>query len=75
MDLKPPSSGMEEFNLYENLHRLTLKDAVKIVLKDREDFDWAVDIITKWRLLDKTQVFFLTGLSFFTSIRTCRLDP
>ncbi|MCC6025722.1 MAG: radical SAM protein [Caldimicrobium sp.] len=67
MDLKPPSSGMEEFNLYDNLHYLTLKDAVKIVLKDREDFDWAVDIITKWHLLDKTQVFFSPAHPFLSA--------
>jgi 7-carboxy-7-deazaguanine synthase len=58
---------MEEFNLYENLHYLTLKDAVKIVIKDREDFDWAVDIITKWHLLDKTQVFFSPAHPFLSA--------
>ncbi len=67
MDLKPPSSGMVEFNLYENLHYLTLKDAVKIVLKDREDFDWAIETIIKWRLLEKTQVFFSPAYPFMSA--------
>jgi len=67
MDLKPPSSGMEEFNLYENLHYLTLKDAVKFVLKDKKDFDWAIDTIIKWRLLEKTQVFFSPAHPFMSA--------
>ena len=45
MDLKCPSSGMMERNHYPNIGYLTRSDEVKFVVGDREDFEWACDII------------------------------
>lgn len=42
VDVKAPGSGMERFNLDENLDRLRPHDELKFVLADRRDFDWAV---------------------------------
>lgn len=42
MDFKAPGSGMVERNLWENVEALQKKDELKFVLKDRLDFDWAV---------------------------------
>ncbi|MDO4895731.1 MAG: 7-carboxy-7-deazaguanine synthase QueE [Moraxella sp.] len=42
MDLKSPSSGECDKNLWENLHHLTSHDQIKIVIADRADYDWAV---------------------------------
>lgn len=41
VDLKAPGSGEFDKNLWENLARLTARDELKFVLKDRADYDWA----------------------------------
>lgn len=43
MDLKTPSSGEVDKNLWENLDYLTHHDQIKIVIADRRDYDWAVE--------------------------------
>src|SRR4030065_1031885 len=43
MDLKCPSSGMEKKNLYENLKYLKLTDELKIVMGNREDYNWTLE--------------------------------
>ena len=50
MDLKPPSSGMEEHNLFSNLAFLTKKDEVKFVVADEKDYAWAKEIIFSYHL-------------------------
>jgi 7-carboxy-7-deazaguanine synthase len=47
MDLKCPSSGMHQRNNYENVRHLTRNDEVKFVVGNREDFDWACDVIVR----------------------------
>ncbi len=66
MDLKPPSSNMVEFNRYENLDFLREKDAVKIVIQDRRDFEWAINLVEQADLLKKTQVFFSPAHPFLS---------
>ncbi len=50
VDLKCPSSGMESRNFYQNVEWLTGNDEVKFVVGDREDFDWACEIIRRYEL-------------------------
>lgn len=45
LDIKTPSSKMEKFNLYSNLAKLKNKDQVKFVVSNRNDFDFAKNII------------------------------
>jgi len=45
MDLKCPGSGEVEKNLWSNLDHLTELDELKFVIKDRVDYDWALDVI------------------------------
>jgi 7-carboxy-7-deazaguanine synthase len=45
VDLKTPGSGEEHRNRWENLALLTVHDAVKIVICDRADYQWARDIV------------------------------
>lgn len=53
MDLKAPGSGEAESNDWENLERLEpARDELKIVLRDRADYDWAVGRIEE-RGLDR----------------------
>jgi len=46
VDVKCPSSGMEQANRLENLRLLTPQDEVKFVIGDRKDFEYARDMIT-----------------------------
>ncbi len=41
VDVKCPSSGMQEHNRMENLHQLGSRDQIKFVIADRQDFDFA----------------------------------
>jgi 7-carboxy-7-deazaguanine synthase len=41
MDLKTPSSGESQKNLYDNISLLTQNDQVKFVIGDRGDYLWA----------------------------------
>jgi 7-carboxy-7-deazaguanine synthase len=50
MDLKCPGSGEVTRNLFSNLEHLTGRDEVKFVIKDRTDWEWTRDVITKRRL-------------------------
>ena len=41
MDLKTPSSGEVDKNLWDNLNYLTPNDQIKFVIMNRGDYDWA----------------------------------
>ncbi len=47
MDIKCPSSGEERHNDPENLHRLNPGDELKLVIAERADYDFAVDILSR----------------------------
>jgi 7-carboxy-7-deazaguanine synthase len=50
MDLKCPGSGEVARNLWSNLEHLTSRDEVKFVLSNREDYEWARDVIRRHNL-------------------------
>ena len=54
MDLKPPSSGECERNLPGNLEALRPHHEVKLVIGDRNDYEWGRDVVRKERLSEKT---------------------
>jgi 7-carboxy-7-deazaguanine synthase len=58
MDLKCPSSGMLKKNLYENLNFLKKTDELKFVIGNREDYDWAKEIISEYDLIGKCSMLF-----------------
>ena len=45
MDIKCPSSGMTDRMLYSNLSLLSRKDQLKFIVRDDEDFDFALDVL------------------------------
>jgi 7-carboxy-7-deazaguanine synthase len=45
MDLKAPGSGESHRNRWSNLERLTPRDEIKFVLKDRADYEWMRGVI------------------------------
>ncbi len=69
MDIKCPGSGMAHKNHWPNLGYLTPKDEVKFVLADRADYDWAVDILRKYRLDRKAAVLFSTVFGKLESVK------
>ena len=50
MDLKTPSSGEVERNLYANIPHLTDRDEVKFVIGSREDYEWSRGEVGKYGL-------------------------
>ena len=53
LDVKCPGSGEAHRNDWDNLERLRSHDEVKFVLKDRADYEYARDVITRHRLADR----------------------
>ena len=49
LDIKCPSSGVSSSNDFENLNRLQRHDEVKLVLADREDYRFAVEVLHRVR--------------------------
>lgn len=58
IDIKPPGSGEVEANLWSNLDLLRAGDEVKAVLRDREDYLWARDVVARFALTDQVPVLF-----------------
>src|SRR5438093_1259432 len=42
----------------ENLYRLSTKDEIKFVINSRADYDWAVDILHRYKLHTQNLVLF-----------------
>ena len=55
LDCKLPSSRMADRNIFENYSHLTARDEVKFVVGSREDYDFALDVVKKFKLDSKTQ--------------------
>lgn len=53
MDLKTPSSGEVDKNLYSNISRLKRRDQVKFVIADRGDYEWACFKLDEYTLSDR----------------------
>lgn len=58
MDLKTPSSGEMEKNLYQNIEYLEQQDQVKFVIGGREDYEWAMEQLSVYRLPERCEVLF-----------------
>ncbi len=58
MDLKTPSSGEVEKNLLANIGHLMMNDEVKFVIGDRDDYDWAVNMLVAHELPRRCEVLF-----------------
>jgi 7-carboxy-7-deazaguanine synthase len=56
MDLKCPSSGEQERNLWSNVDHLRPQDEVKFVIGDRVDYDWAKATVERHRLAERCTV-------------------
>ena len=48
MDIKCPSSGVSHKNVYDNLMNLKMKDEVKFVISNKEDYDFMKRILRQY---------------------------
>lgn len=58
MDIKTPGSGEAEKNHWQNIEHLSDQDQIKFVLCDRNDYDWAKQILQQYQLLSRCEVLF-----------------
>jgi 7-carboxy-7-deazaguanine synthase len=58
VDIKCPGSGMSDRNFWGNIPELRQTDEVKFVLRDRADFDWAMERIRQHRLDARCPILF-----------------
>jgi 7-carboxy-7-deazaguanine synthase len=58
MDLKCPASGECDSNDWDNIDRLRSGDEVKFVIADRDDYDWAREIVVRHDLTSRVPVSF-----------------
>jgi 7-carboxy-7-deazaguanine synthase len=55
VDVKCPGSGEAEKMHWPNLERLSAHDEVKFVIADRVDFDYAADVVRRYRLHERAR--------------------
>jgi len=58
MDIKTPSSGEADKNLYTNINCLTVQDQVKFVIGNDEDYQWSKAILNEYNLLNRCEILF-----------------
>lgn len=58
LDLKGPSSGEMQRNLYSNVDHLSPHDQVKFVIADDEDYQWARATMALYDLAERCEVLF-----------------
>ncbi len=56
MDLKTPGSGMVAHNRWENLPLLKPADEIKLVCRDRGDYEWARSVLRERELVGRVRV-------------------
>lgn len=58
IDIKTPASGEVDKNLFENLEYIQPHDQIKFVVCNQADYEWAKQILKKYRLTDGCEVLF-----------------
>ena len=58
LDIKTPASGEVARNRFANLDHLTRKDQVKLVICDRDDYEWSKSRLLEYRLNERCEVLF-----------------
>lgn len=56
LDVKCPGSGMTERMHWPNVERLRPRDEAKFVIQDRADYEWAKDVLGRYRLPERCAV-------------------
>ncbi|WP_066639126.1 radical SAM protein [Desulfolucanica intricata] len=58
MDIKTPGSGMHRMMDFSNLNLLNQKDEVKFIIGSREDYEFSLNIIKEYNILDRVIITF-----------------
>jgi 7-carboxy-7-deazaguanine synthase len=58
IDVKTPGSKESSKNLYSNFSFLYSTDQIKFVICDRNDYEWAKNIILEYELVNKCEILF-----------------
>jgi 7-carboxy-7-deazaguanine synthase len=58
LDIKCPSSGESDKVLWSNLEKLNPATEIKFVIENKNDFEWAVSIIEKYKLYQSINLLF-----------------
>jgi 7-carboxy-7-deazaguanine synthase len=69
LDVKCPGSGEAHRNDWHNLGRLRRHDEVKFVIRDRGDYEYARDVITRHRLGDRAAAVHLSPVHGVMDLR------
>ena len=64
LDIKTPGSGMSDKMDLSNLDEIGKHDEVKFVVTDRNDYEWAKDIISTFRLVQRCTVLISPAFGF-----------
>lgn len=71
LDVKCPSSGMSEYNIFEeNFSKLRLGDELKFVMADEDDISYALEVIDKYKQIFSEKQVVINFSSVFG-----KLDP
>jgi 7-carboxy-7-deazaguanine synthase len=58
LDIKTPGSGESKNNLWANYAHLTMKDEIKFVICNRDDYEWSKAMIDEYALISKSPILF-----------------
>lgn len=58
MDIKTPASDESDKNCFDNIQYLLSQDQVKFVICNRDDYEWAKDILKQYQITDSCEVLF-----------------
>lgn len=58
LDIKTPGSSVEQHNDLKNLTHLKNTDEIKFVICDRNDFEWSVEFVKQYNLLNQFIIWF-----------------
>jgi 7-carboxy-7-deazaguanine synthase len=70
LDVKCPGSGESEKNDWTNLDRIRPHDEVKFVVKDRQDYEYARDVITRHNLARRANAIHVSPVHGVVNPRT-----
>lgn len=60
MDIKTPSSGMNKAMRLDNIKLLDNSDEIKFVVADREDYDFAKNVVAKFYAFSNTEYIYIS---------------
>jgi 7-carboxy-7-deazaguanine synthase len=70
MDVKCPGSGESHRNEWTNMDRLVATDEVKFVIKDRADYEYARDVVTRHQLTGRVAAVLFSPVHGVLDART-----